>query len=372
MAAHRLRHPAGRSGPPGARRDGAEGAGARGAGGRGRRPRRPDVAGVLPANCRVRSFGARTQARPRAAVRRGAGGGARPGRARRGRRAHVPDLRGAGRAARPSARRAACCSGTRTGARRRTLRLAERALAASCSASTGAPSRSTRAKVRAIGHGIDLAEFACARNGAGHSGPARGRARPLLAGEGARRSCCAALRLALDDGLDVRLEVHGPALNPEERAHRGELERLVGELELEPAGQARPRGAAGGGARRARASGRARQQHARRRDRQGRLRGVRELPAGDRVEPGLRHAARARAPLRPRGRRGSSPTGWLRSADSRRRSAGSRAGDCARASSRRTRSTRGRTPSWRRQHDPLWDVPVRAVSEGQSLGRGRE
>src|SRR5439155_23315726 len=37
---------------------------------------------------------------------------------------------------------------------------------------------------------------------------------------------------ALDDGLDARLEVHGPALNPEERAHRAELERLVGELDL--------------------------------------------------------------------------------------------------------------------------------------------
>ena len=41
-----------------------------------------------------------------------------------------------------------------------------------------------------------------------------------------------AVRLALDDGLDLRLEAYGPALNPEERAHRGELERLVEELDL--------------------------------------------------------------------------------------------------------------------------------------------
>jgi glycosyltransferase involved in cell wall biosynthesis len=40
------------------------------------------------------------------------------------------------------------------------------------------------------------------------------------------------IRLSLDQGLDVRLELHGPALNAAEREHRGELERLVVELEL--------------------------------------------------------------------------------------------------------------------------------------------
>lgn len=40
------------------------------------------------------------------------------------------------------------------------------------------------------------------------------------------------LRLALDDGLDARLELYGPALNAAEREHRGELERLVEELDL--------------------------------------------------------------------------------------------------------------------------------------------
>ena len=43
---------------------------------------------------------------------------------------------------------------------------------------------------------------------------------------------------------------------------------------------------------------RARQQHARRRAGQGRLRGCRELPAGARIQPGLRLAARAGAALR--------------------------------------------------------------------------
>src|SRR5207253_7076135 len=41
-----------------------------------------------------------------------------------------------------------------------------------------------------------------------------------------------ALRRALDGGLDARLEIHGPALNAAEREHRGELGRLVEELDL--------------------------------------------------------------------------------------------------------------------------------------------
>jgi glycosyltransferase involved in cell wall biosynthesis len=86
-------------------------------------------------------------------------------------------------------------------------------------------------KVRAIGHGIDLDEFACAD---GEPTPdlravALGRYSPAKGLETVLR----AVRLALDDGLDLRLEVHGPALTPAERAHRGELERLVGELDLE-------------------------------------------------------------------------------------------------------------------------------------------
>ena len=40
------------------------------------------------------------------------------------------------------------------------------------------------------------------------------------------------LRLALDRGLDVRLEARGPALNDAERAQRADLGRLAAELEL--------------------------------------------------------------------------------------------------------------------------------------------
>jgi glycosyltransferase involved in cell wall biosynthesis len=86
-------------------------------------------------------------------------------------------------------------------------------------------------KVRAIGHGIDLAEFGCTSDGAGHPD-----LRAVALGRYSRakglETILRAIRLALDDGLDVRLEVHGPALTAEERAHRAELERLVRELDL--------------------------------------------------------------------------------------------------------------------------------------------
>jgi glycosyltransferase involved in cell wall biosynthesis len=86
-------------------------------------------------------------------------------------------------------------------------------------------------KVRAIGHGIDLAEFGCDRNGTGHAD-----LRAVALGRYSRakglETILRAIRLALDDGLDVRFEVHGPALTAEERAHRVELERLVDELDL--------------------------------------------------------------------------------------------------------------------------------------------
>ncbi len=86
-------------------------------------------------------------------------------------------------------------------------------------------------KVVAIGHGIDLDEFPCRPPGQrapdfrvvalGRYSPAKGLA-VVIRG----------LALALARGLDLRLEVYGPALNAAERAHRQELERLVSELGL--------------------------------------------------------------------------------------------------------------------------------------------
>ena len=83
-------------------------------------------------------------------------------------------------------------------------------------------------KLRAIGHGIDLAEFPC--------GPPResGGTRLLALGRYSTAKgldvTVAAVPLA---GDDVELHVHGPSLSDDERAHRAELEQLVGELELD-------------------------------------------------------------------------------------------------------------------------------------------
>jgi glycosyltransferase involved in cell wall biosynthesis len=87
-------------------------------------------------------------------------------------------------------------------------------------------------KVVPIGHGIDLAEFPCAdrSNGTGDFRLAElgrySRAKGL-------ETILRGVQLALESGVDVRLEVFGPALNAAEREHRGELERLVAELGVE-------------------------------------------------------------------------------------------------------------------------------------------
>ena len=75
------------------------------------------------------------------------------------------------------------------------------------SRSTGGRSRSPRAKLTAIGHGIDLARFECAPRAARRDA-ARGRARPLLAVEGARRRRSASVGRARTS----QLTVSGPAL----------------------------------------------------------------------------------------------------------------------------------------------------------------
>ena len=83
-------------------------------------------------------------------------------------------------------------------------------------------------KLRAIGHGIDLEEFPCLppRQGVGTRLLALGRYSTAKGLDVA----VAAVPLA---GEDVELHVYGPALSDEERAHRAELEQLVGELDLD-------------------------------------------------------------------------------------------------------------------------------------------
>jgi glycosyltransferase involved in cell wall biosynthesis len=107
------------------------------------------------------------------------------------------------------------------------LRAAERASTAVTSVdyrSFPLPSK----KLRAIGHGIDLAEFPC--------NPPRAEAGTRLLALGRYSTAkgldvvVAAVPLA---GDDVRLTIHGPTLSEDEAAHRSELEELVAELGLE-------------------------------------------------------------------------------------------------------------------------------------------
>ena len=121
----------------------------------------------------------------------------------------------------------------------RLLQAAERASTAVTSVderSFPLPSR----KLRAIGHGIDLAEFPCAR-------PREGEGTRLLAL--GRYSTAKGLDVVLAAvnlaGPDVELRVHGPSLSEDERHHRVELEELSSELGLDGRvvlGDAVPRG----------------------------------------------------------------------------------------------------------------------------------
>jgi glycosyltransferase involved in cell wall biosynthesis len=87
-------------------------------------------------------------------------------------------------------------------------------------------------KVRGIGHAIDVARFAAAPP-APHEGPLR----LLTLGRTARWKGLAtlldAISLARAQGADVRLEIRGPSLTDDERAHRRELEeRIASDPEL--------------------------------------------------------------------------------------------------------------------------------------------
>jgi glycosyltransferase involved in cell wall biosynthesis len=106
------------------------------------------------------------------------------------------------------------------------LKAAERAATAVTSVdyrSFPLPSR----KLRAIGHGIDLDEFPCAppREGQGMRLLALGRYSTAKGLD----VVVAAVPLA---GDDVELTVHGPTLSEEEQAHRSELEQVVRDLGL--------------------------------------------------------------------------------------------------------------------------------------------
>jgi glycosyltransferase involved in cell wall biosynthesis len=108
----------------------------------------------------------------------------------------------------------------------RLLRLAERLSSAVVSVDRRSfPLDST--KVHAIGHGIDLTEFPC-RGPRPHDGPLG-----LLAlGRYSRAKGLETVLRAVADVEGATLEIRGPALSADERAHRDELARLVDELGL--------------------------------------------------------------------------------------------------------------------------------------------
>ncbi|MGH3133994.1 MAG: glycosyltransferase family 4 protein [Gaiellaceae bacterium] len=126
----------------------------------------------------------------------------------------------------------------------RLLRAAERVSTAVASVDTRSfPLDSS--KVRAIGHGIDLSEFPCAERRAPD-----GELRLLALGRySPAKGLDVVLRAVAAVGEGVRLDVHGPVLSGEERSHRQELERLAAELPLggrATLAEAVPRGAVPG------------------------------------------------------------------------------------------------------------------------------
>jgi len=89
-------------------------------------------------------------------------------------------------------------------------------------------------KVRAIGHGIDLSEFSCSDSDAKVTVEQTVTRLDLLAlGRYSRaKGLDVVLRAVAALGDGVKLDVYGPALSADEREHRAELERLVAGLGL--------------------------------------------------------------------------------------------------------------------------------------------
>lgn len=90
-------------------------------------------------------------------------------------------------------------------------------------------------KVEAVGHGIDLSEFSCSgRDPKATSQQSVTRLDLLALGRYSRaKGLEVVLQAVAAVGDHIRLDVHGPALSKDERAHRAELEQLVRELALE-------------------------------------------------------------------------------------------------------------------------------------------
>jgi glycosyltransferase involved in cell wall biosynthesis len=87
-------------------------------------------------------------------------------------------------------------------------------------------------KVVPIGHGIDLAEFPCRAEAPSANGTMRALALGRYSPSKGLDTVLRGVRAAADQGLDVQLDVYGPAPTEVEQTHRRELERLVADLEL--------------------------------------------------------------------------------------------------------------------------------------------
>lgn len=187
------------------------------------------VPGALPANCRVRTFGASTQ--PARGARFAAALAAELARGRPDAVvAHMSPLYAvlAAPLVRPLGVPIVLWFTQRSATRRLRAAVAvSRAVVTVDRSSFPLPSP----KVRPIGHGIDLGEFP-RREPRAPDGTVRllslGRYSRVKAHDVVLR----AQRDAVDAGLDVRLSIHGPMLRPDDRAYLGELERLAGELDL--------------------------------------------------------------------------------------------------------------------------------------------
>jgi glycosyltransferase involved in cell wall biosynthesis len=112
----------------------------------------------------------------------------------------------------------------------RSLRLATPLVDAVLSVSSGSFPLAT-SKLRATGHAIDVARFTPSEEA-----PTEGPLRLLALGRTARwkgyDTMLRALELATERGLDARLELRGPQLTTDEKAHRGELEAIVAASDL--------------------------------------------------------------------------------------------------------------------------------------------